>query len=72
MRSLHNAVFLEDRGYAVEKYLITPYRNPESSEEISFNNAHKQQRIVIERCFGQLKQKFSMLQYLMLPSSRFP
>lgn len=33
-----------------------------SVEEIGFNNLLKQERVIVERCFGQLKQRFPVLQ----------
>nr|CAI5841548.1 unnamed protein product [Callosobruchus analis] len=42
---------------------MAPYRNPNTPQERQHNNLLKRQRVCIERCFGQLKQRFSILQY---------
>lgn len=58
-----NAVLLGDEGYGVEACLMTPYRNPNTPQQIQFNNLLKRERVCIERCFGQLKQRFPIMQY---------
>ncbi|XP_063931186.1 putative nuclease HARBI1 [Zophobas morio] len=55
------AILLGDSGYAVAPWLITPYRNPRNQVEIHFNNMHKRNRVIIERCFGQVKKRFPIL-----------
>ena len=47
-----------DSGYPLKKDLITPKTNANRQEEISFNLAHSQTRMVVERVFGVLKSKF--------------
>nr|CAI5833687.1 unnamed protein product [Callosobruchus analis] len=43
---------------------MTPYRNPETREEVAFNVLFTKDRDIIERCFGQLKRRFPILQYM--------
>jgi hypothetical protein len=62
LRDFNNVVLLGDKGYGIEKCLLTPYRNPATPEEIAYNNLFKGERIIIERCFGQVKQRFPILQ----------
>ncbi|XP_030762163.1 putative nuclease HARBI1 [Sitophilus oryzae] len=57
------ALLLADEGYGIEPCLMTPYQNPNTPEETRYNNLLKKERVCIERCFGQLKQRFSILQY---------
>ncbi|XP_063912663.1 putative nuclease HARBI1 [Zophobas morio] len=61
-RTFNNAVLLGDQGYGIEKCLMIPYRNPATPREETFNNLLKRERVIIERCFGQLKQRFPTLQ----------
>ncbi|XP_063921462.1 putative nuclease HARBI1 [Zophobas morio] len=61
-RTFNNAVLLGDQGYGIEKCLMIPYRNPATPREEAFNNLLKRERVIIERCFGQLKQRFPTLQ----------
>jgi hypothetical protein len=42
---------------------MIPWRNPITPEQQNSNNIFKRERIVIERCFGQLKSRFPILQY---------
>nr|CAI5821170.1 unnamed protein product [Callosobruchus analis] len=42
---------------------MTPYRNPTTPQERQYNSLLKRQRVCTERCFGHLKQIFSILQY---------
>ncbi|CAH1966428.1 unnamed protein product [Acanthoscelides obtectus] len=57
-------VLLGDFGYGIEPCLMTPFRNPTPGAEINYNKLLKQQRVIIERCFGQLKCRFPILQYV--------
>lgn len=59
-----NTVLLGDEGYGLEPWLMTPFRNPTEDSFKSFNNLLKKERVVIERCFGQLKSRFPVLQYM--------
>nr|CAI5833233.1 unnamed protein product [Callosobruchus analis] len=37
---------------------------PETREEIAFNTLFTKEKEIIERCFGQLKRRFPILQYM--------
>ncbi len=66
--------YLADAGYALTSYCLTPYRStryhirewqqcnkrPQNYNEL-FNLRHPQLRNVIERCFGVVKKRFSIL-----------
>ncbi|KAK9687900.1 DDE superfamily endonuclease [Popillia japonica] len=52
-----------DEGYGITPWLLTPYRNPTTPQEIAYNTLHKRERVIIERCFGQLKRRFPVLQH---------
>lgn len=52
---------LGDEGYPLSPYLMTCFRNTSSEAERKFNKMLKSERTYIERCFGQLKQRFPML-----------
>ncbi|CAH1973245.1 unnamed protein product [Acanthoscelides obtectus] len=43
---------------------MSPFRNPTPGAEINYNKLLKQERVIIERCFGQLKCQFPILQYV--------
>ncbi|CAH2012327.1 unnamed protein product [Acanthoscelides obtectus] len=59
-----NLVLLGDDGYAIGPCLMTPFRNPTPGAEINYNKLLKQKRVIIECCFGQLKRRFPILQYV--------
>lgn len=61
MRQNGNACLLGDSGYGIAPWLLTPFLPPRNRNEITFNTYHKKERVVIERVFGQLKQRFSIL-----------
>ncbi|KAJ3661855.1 hypothetical protein Zmor_006234 [Zophobas morio] len=61
-RTFNNVVLLGDQGYGIEKCLMRPYKNPTTPSEETINNLLKRERVIIERCFGQLKQRFATLQ----------
>nr|CAI5868092.1 unnamed protein product [Callosobruchus analis] len=61
----HNSmVLLGDSGYEISRWLMTPYRNTETGEGIAFNTLFTKQRVIIDRCFGQLKGRFPIFQYM--------
>ncbi|KAJ8048621.1 Protein ALP1-like [Holothuria leucospilota] len=58
-----DALLLGDEGYGVAPWFMTPFKEPlQSPEETSYNKCHKKERLIIERCFGQLKRRFPILQ----------
>lgn len=55
------AILLGDSAYALRPWLLTPFPgNPEGLKQ-SYNYSHIQTRNVIERAFGVLKARFSVL-----------
>ena len=52
---------LDDSGYPLKKWLITPFRNPSTAEERRFNVYHRKTRSAIEGCLGVLKMKWRIL-----------
>ncbi|XP_066596517.1 putative nuclease HARBI1 [Prorops nasuta] len=50
-----------DKGYPSLPFLLTPFRNPRSSEEEKYNEIHSRTRMVVERAFGVWKRRFSCL-----------
>ncbi|KAK9730379.1 DDE superfamily endonuclease [Popillia japonica] len=62
-RRQQNGLILGDEGYGITPWLLTPYRNPTTPQEIAYNTLHKRERVIIERCFGQLKRRFPVLQH---------
>lgn len=61
--NIEDALILGDEGYGIAPWLMTPYRNPQTPEELSYNKCFTKERVIIERCFGQVKQRFPILQY---------
>lgn len=56
-------VLLGDDGYSISPWLMTPWRNPVTPAQQHYNNIFCRERVTIERCFGQLKARFPILQY---------
>ena len=50
-----------DSGYALQPWLITPFKSPKTENEKFFNKIYAKDRVIIERVFGQLKSRFPML-----------
>ena len=67
-----DAVLLGDSGYGIMPWLLTPYRNPETPQENAYNVLLKRERVIIERCFGQLKRRFPILQYVRVKLEKIP
>ena len=59
--SLDSGVLLGDSGYACLPYLMTPYNDPQTRKERSFNRSLNSTRSAIERAFGILKRRFHIL-----------
>ncbi|XP_018565377.1 putative nuclease HARBI1 [Anoplophora glabripennis] len=57
-----SALLLGDSGYGLTPWLMTPYRDPVTPEQITYNRCFTRERVIIERCFGQVKQRFPILQ----------
>lgn len=58
--TLRGGVLIGDGGYANDKILLTPFRsgNCITDRQKRYQHAHIRARNVIERLFGQLKNKF--------------
>ena len=56
-----NGWLLGDNGYPLNTWCIVPYITPTTVREFSFNRRHSRARVVIERTFGVLKQRFRCL-----------
>lgn len=59
--SSSDALLLGDSGYGLTPYLMTPYKNPTTPQQISFNKVFTYERVIVERVFGQLKRRFPIL-----------
>lgn len=56
-----SACLLGDSGYGIAPWLITPFKPPHTAQQVNFNLHHARERVVIERIFGQLKNRFPVL-----------
>lgn len=52
---------LGDSGYGITPWLLTPYSEVRNAQERQFNLIHAQERVIIERVFGQIKRRFPIL-----------
>ncbi|KAK9704342.1 DDE superfamily endonuclease [Popillia japonica] len=64
-RRQQNGLILGDEGYGITPWLLTPHRNPTTPQEIA-------ERVIIERCFGQLKRRFPVLHQIRLNIDKIP
>ncbi|XP_046579132.1 putative nuclease HARBI1 [Haliotis rubra] len=55
------AHLLGDSGYPSKRWLLTPYLRPQPGHKTNYNRSHKRTRSSVERGFGQLKRRFSVL-----------
>lgn len=56
------AILLGDEAYPLTPWLMVPFRQPETTAQKSYNILHTKERVIIERVFGQIKQRFPILQ----------
>lgn len=61
---------LGDRAYGLKTWLMTPYANPETPQEVRYNNIHAHTRAV-ERTFGVLKGRWMCLDQIRLVANYF-
>ncbi|XP_066585716.1 putative nuclease HARBI1 [Prorops nasuta] len=64
MRFLHhelNGILVGDNGYPSLPFLLTPFVNPETDEQLRYNIIHKRTRIIVERTYGIWKRRFPCL-----------
>uniref|UniRef100_A0AAR2LKZ6 Putative nuclease HARBI1 n=1 Tax=Pygocentrus nattereri TaxID=42514 RepID=A0AAR2LKZ6_PYGNA len=52
---------LGDSGYPLKRWLLTPFPNPQSTEERRYNDVHTLTRSVVERTIGLLKGRWRCL-----------
>lgn len=55
------ALLLADEAYPLTPWVMKIYKNPQTEAEKKFNLLLKKERTLIERTFGQLKQRFPIL-----------
>lgn len=63
MSKTQDTIILGDSGYGISPWLITPYQNPTNHVQQYFNKVYAKERVIIERCFGQVKRRFPILHY---------
>lgn len=56
-----NDVLVGDGGYAVNSFMMTPLRNPQTPAEHLYQESQIRTRNPVERCFGILKRRFPVL-----------
>ncbi|XP_055918372.1 putative nuclease HARBI1 [Eupeodes corollae] len=62
--SVHDSrILLGDEGYGITPWLMTPFKETNNDIKRNFNAVLTKERVIIERCFGQIKQRFPILQY---------
>ena len=58
-----NSWLLEDSGYSLKPWLMTPYARPASEVERKYNLLHQNTRRLIEQSFGVLKNRWRILDH---------
>lgn len=54
---------IADEGYAITPFIMTPFRRTSGVVEENYISVLPKEKVIIERVFGQLKQRFPCLQY---------
>ncbi|KAL1276903.1 hypothetical protein QQF64_023576 [Cirrhinus molitorella] len=52
---------LGDTGYPLRRWLLTPFLNPQSAQQMRYNEVHARARTVVERAIGLLKCRWRAL-----------
>ncbi|XP_050022879.1 putative nuclease HARBI1 [Dermacentor andersoni] len=55
-------ILLGDKGYPCRSYLMTPFRETQSSPQHRYNKCHSRTRCSVERAFGVWKRRFPCLE----------
>nr|XP_050030029.2 putative nuclease HARBI1 [Dermacentor andersoni] len=55
-------ILLGDKGYPCRSYLMTPFRERQSSPQLRYNKCHSRTRCSVERTFGVWKRRFPCLE----------
>lgn len=61
MRRKITGMLIDDNGYPCLPFLLTPVLNPNTEEQIAYNNIHRRTRQIVERTFGVWKRRFPCL-----------
>ncbi|KAJ8335832.1 hypothetical protein SKAU_G00391740 [Synaphobranchus kaupii] len=61
VRSFNFPGVIGDRGYPLKTWLLTPFADPRTAEELRYNLAHGRTRSVVERTIGLLKGRWRCL-----------
>lgn len=61
IRNFPDTVLLGDEGYGLEPWVMATYRNPDTENKQDFNRLLRRERVIIERCFGQVKRRFPII-----------
>ena len=56
-----NGMLVGDRGYPCLPFLMTPLPNPQTDDELIYNNIQSRTRQIVERTFGVWKRRFPCL-----------